>query len=79
MNDHFRRTLRDRYEVIYDGQSPTAMIPGAEASNAAIMITDGPAGPAELTRNWENSSVSALESMVSMTGYWNAYKLDVPL
>jgi hypothetical protein len=32
MNDHFMRTLRDRYEVIYDSPSPTAMIPTAEAS-----------------------------------------------
>ena len=55
------------------------MIPGAEASKAAIMITDGPAGPAEFTRNSENSSASALESMVSMTGYWNDYKLDIPM
>ena len=28
-------------------------------------------------RNWENSSASALESVVSMTGYWHAYKLDI--
>jgi len=55
------------------------MIPGAEASKAAIMITDRPAGPAEFTRNWENSSASALESMVGMTGYWNAYMLDIPM
>jgi len=55
------------------------MIPGAEASKAVIMITDGPAEPAEFTRNWENSSASPLKSMVSMTGYWNAYKLDIPM
>jgi len=41
MNDHFMRSLRDRYEVIYDGPSPTAMIPRAEAAKAATMITDG--------------------------------------
>ena len=33
----------------------------------------------EFTRNWENSSASALGSIVSMTGYWNAYKLDIPM
>jgi len=59
------------------------MIPRAEATihaeKAAIVITDGPAGPAEFTRNWENSSASALESMVSITGYWNTYKLDIPM
>jgi len=31
------------------------------------------------TRNWESSSASALESMVSMTSYWDAYKLDIPM
>jgi hypothetical protein len=31
----------------------------------------------ELTRNGKNSSASALESVVSMTGYWHAYKLDI--
>jgi hypothetical protein len=36
--------------------------------------------PAELfTRNWERLSASALESIVSMTSYWNAYKLDIPM
>jgi len=36
------------------------------------------AGPAELvTTNWESSSASALERMVSMTGYWNAEKSDI--
>jgi hypothetical protein len=45
--------------------------------SAAIMINDCPAGLAEFMRNWENSSASALERMVSMTGYWNAYKLDI--
>ena len=29
-------------------------------------------------RNWESSSASTLESMVSITGYWNAYRLDIP-
>ena len=39
-----------------------AIMPGAEASKAAIMITEGPAGPAELfTRNSECSNASALE------------------
>jgi len=38
------------------------------------------AGPAEFfKRNWESSSASALESIVSMTGYRDAYKLDVPM
>jgi len=38
------------------------------------------AGPVELfTWNLESSSASALESMVSMTGYWNTYKLDIPM
>jgi hypothetical protein len=41
MNDYFMRSLRDRYEVIYDGLSPTAMMPRAEAAKAATMITDG--------------------------------------
>ena len=41
MNNYFRRSLRDRYKVIYDLPSPTAMIPGAKASKAATMITDG--------------------------------------
>ena len=40
MNDHFMRSLGDRYEVIYDGPSPTAMIPRAEAAKAATMLTD---------------------------------------
>jgi hypothetical protein len=40
-NDNFMRSLRDRYEVVYDWPSPTAMIPGEEASKAATMITDG--------------------------------------
>jgi len=41
MNDHFMRSLRDRYEVIYDWPTPTAMIPRAEETfNAATMITD---------------------------------------
>jgi hypothetical protein len=30
-------------------------------------------------RNWESSSASALQSMVSMTGYWDGYKLDIPM
>jgi hypothetical protein len=30
-------------------------------------------------RNLESSSASALGSIVSMTGYWNAYKLDIPM
>jgi len=37
------------------------------------------AAPAEFTRNWESSSASAYECMVSVTGYWNAYKLDIPI
>jgi hypothetical protein len=28
-------------------------------------------------RNWESSSASALGSIVRMTGYWDAYKLDI--
>jgi len=37
-------------------------------------------GPAEFfPTNWESSSASALESMVSMTGYRDAYKLDIPM
>jgi len=47
------------------------------ASKAATVITDGPAE--FFTRNWESSSASALESMVSMTGYRDAYKLDIPM
>jgi len=31
-NDHVLRSLRDRYEVIYDLPSPTAMISRAEAT-----------------------------------------------
>ena len=31
------------------------------------------------TRNWESTSASAVESMVSMTGYRDAYKLDIPM
>ena len=31
------------------------------------------------TRNLESSSASALGSTVSMTGYRNAYKLDIPM
>jgi len=30
-------------------------------------------------RNWESLSASALGSIVSMTGYWDAYKLDIPM
>jgi hypothetical protein len=42
MHNPFMRSLRDGYEVIYDGPSPTAMIPRAEAAlNVATMITDG--------------------------------------
>jgi len=37
------------------------------------------AGPAEFTRNWECSSASGLGSIVSMTGYWDAYKWDIPM
>jgi len=38
------------------------------------------AGPVVLfTRNWESSSASALGSIVSTTGYWDAYKLDIPM
>jgi len=32
-----------------------------------------------LTRNWESSSASSLGSIVSMTRYWIAYKLDIPM
>jgi len=32
MNDHFMRSFRDRYRVVYDPPSPTAMIPRAEAT-----------------------------------------------
>ena len=32
MNVHFMRSLRDRYEVLYDWPSPMAMIPRAEAT-----------------------------------------------
>jgi len=37
------------------------------------------AGPAEFMTNWESSSVSALRTIVSITGYWNAYKIDIPM
>jgi len=38
------------------------------------------ASPAKLfTQNWESLSASALGRMVSMTGYWNAYMLDIPM
>jgi len=38
------------------------------------------AGLAKLfTRNWESLIASALERIVSMTGYWNAYKLAIPM
>jgi hypothetical protein len=30
-------------------------------------------------RNCESSSAGALESIVIVTGYWNAYKLDIPM
>jgi hypothetical protein len=33
----------------------------------------------EFTRNWESSSASALGRIVSMTGYWDAYKFDMPM
>jgi len=41
------------------------------ASKAATVITDGPAE--FVTRNWESYSATALESMVRMTGYLDAY------
>jgi len=47
------------------------------ASKAATVITDGPAE--FFTRNWENSSASSIESLVSMTGYRDAYKLDISM
>jgi hypothetical protein len=50
------------------------MIPGAQASKEAKMITDEPAGPVDFTRNWESSSASTLESMVRIACYRNAYK-----
>ena len=38
------------------------------------------AGPVEFfTRNWESSNASAVESTVSMTGYGDPYKLDIPI
>jgi len=38
------------------------------------------AGPVEMfMRNWESSSASRLGSIVSMTGYWDAYKLHIPV
>jgi len=38
------------------------------------------AGPAKLfARHWESSSACALGSIVSITGYWDAYKLDIPM
>jgi len=96
------RSLRDRYEVIYDWPSPTAMIPRAEptihAQKSSMLHVCWPsandyqssvqssnnvpwwAGPGELfTRNSESSSASALGSIVSMTSYWNAYKLHIPI
>jgi hypothetical protein len=77
MNDHFMRSLQDRYEVIYDLPPPTAMIHRAEASKAATMITVR-LGLQRFMRYWENSSARALECMVSITSYWKAYTLDIP-
>jgi len=101
MNDHLLRSWRDRYKVIYDWPSPTAMILRAEATihaekssplhwcwlsaneyQSSVQSSNNDhwwAGPAKFTRNWDNLSASALGSIVSMTGYWDAYKLDIPL
>jgi len=38
------------------------------------------AEPAEFsTKNWESSRACTVVSIVSMTGYWDAYKLDRPI
>jgi hypothetical protein len=47
------------------------------ATKVATVITDAPAGV--FNRNWDSSSAGTLGSMVSMTGYWDAYKLDIPM
>jgi len=74
MDVHFMRSLHDRYEVIYNYPSPMAMIPRAEATIQAENFQSSSndhswARPAEFTRDWESSSASALECIVSMTGY----------
>jgi len=47
-------------------------------SNAATMITDGQ-GLRICSRGIARARVLAHLGMVSMTGYWNAYKLDIPM
>ena len=49
MNDHFMRSLRDRYEVIYDGPSPMAMIVRVEATIHAEKSC--PLNPCRLSAN----------------------------
>ena len=41
MNDHFMRSLQNRYEGIYDWQSLLDIIPKAETANAVTMIQNG--------------------------------------
>jgi len=49
------------------------------ASKAATMITDELGLRSGFTRNWESSSSSALQSIVSMTDSQDAYKSDIPM
>jgi len=62
-----------------------AMIPRAETTIHAENFQSSNnnyscAGPAEvILSDWERSSATALGSIVNMTSYWNAYKLDIPM
>jgi len=60
-----------------------AMIPSAEATIHPENVQSSNndhwwSGPAEFTRNWKSSSASKRESMVSMTRYWDTYKVHIP-
>jgi len=62
-NDHFMRSLRDRYEVIYDWPSPTAMIPRAEATIHAEKSS--PLHPCRLSANMTAEAASKAAIMIT--------------
>jgi len=63
MNDHFMRSLQDRYDVIYDWPSPTAMIPRAEATIHAEKSS--PLHPCRLSANMATEAASKAVTMIT--------------
>jgi len=63
INLHFMRSLHDRYEVIYDLPSPTAMIPRAEATIHAKKST--PLHPCRLRANITAEAASKATTMIA--------------